>query len=330
MADPILGFRLAQQGKSLISPKTPPSDSAAQTQPRKTILRYPLNKIQANDDYLKIDVVEYKPPGLGTSGKGSFGLRTTEEAISDNIKNSKTSIILPMPQGIQDSNAASWGEGQLNPLSGAVVSAASGVMNSENLWQGIGAGLGNLASGALGAAKDSTVQKALSTYFSGKVAQSLLGQDAASGLLQRATGVVFNQNVELLFNGVQIRSPFQFVYDLVPRSKKESDTIKDIIRTFKKEMTPAKGARNSPGGGLFVRSPNVFNLTYMSGGSKHPFLHSFKPCALLGMSVDYTGAGTYATYSDATPVHLKLSLQFQELSIIYSEDYTKDDIGVGY
>lgn len=52
------------------------------------------------------------------------------------------------------------------------------------------------------------------------------------------------------------------------------------------------------------------------------------------MAVNYTGSGQYATYSDATPVHMQMTLQFQELSPIYAEDYFKEGdqgtIGVGY
>ena len=54
--------------------------------------------------------------------------------------------------------------------------------------------------------------------------------------------------------------------------------------------------------------------------------------ALSNMAVNYTGAGTYATYDDTTPVHMKLSLSFQELNPVYAEDYEDDQgkIGVGY
>ncbi len=45
-----------------------------------------------------------------------------------------------------------------------------------------------------------------------------------------------------------------------------------------------------------------------------------------------TGSNTYATYSDGTPVHMQLTLQFQELTPIYAEDYdsTEGKSGVGY
>lgn len=127
-----------------------------------------------------------------------------------------------------------------------------------------------------------------------------------------------------------MRPAFNFTFDMVPRDNKESAVIKTIIRTFKKNMTPQKGTPDQNGGGLFVSAPNVFKLEYMSGGRQHPFLHTFKPCALTQMSVNYNGSRQYATYADATPVHMQLTLQFQELSPIYAEDYKSTDIGVGY
>ena len=51
----------------------------------------------------------------------------------------------------------------------------------------------------------------------------------------------------------------------------------------------------------------------------------FKPMALLNMAVNYTGAGTYATYDNTSPIHLKMSLTFQELNPIYSEDYETEE-----
>jgi hypothetical protein len=101
-------------------------------------------------------------------------------------------------------------------------------------------------------------------------------------------------------------------------------------------MTAKKGPQTEKGGGLFIQAPNVFKLQYMSGRNPHPFLHLFKPCALTQMSVNYNGSGQYSTYSDATPVHMQITLQFQELSPIYQEDYVNDQTkqfklnGVGY
>ena len=63
-------------------------------------LRYPLNEqIHDNTDYLKIDIVEYKPIGDGGKLVGDPGSRRTGG------KNILHSIILPIPPNVQDGNA---------------------------------------------------------------------------------------------------------------------------------------------------------------------------------------------------------------------------------
>ena len=94
-------------------------------------------------------------------------------------------------------------------------------------------------------------------------------------------------------------------------------------------MAPKTGAE-SGGRGLYLSSPDLFLLRYLSGGKDHPFLNSFKACALTNLSVNYTGAGTYSTYKDSTPVHMKVSMVFKETNPIYDEDYDNISTGVGF
>ena len=84
--------------------------------------------------------------------------------------------------------------------------------------------------------------------------------------------------------------------------------------------------------GAFLTSTDVFSLRYMHNGQDHPFLNSFKMCALTGMNVNYTNAGAYASYEDGTPVSIRMNFTFKELNPIYSEDYDGmgDDQGVGF
>lgn len=294
-------------------------------------LRYPIKNIGINDDYLRIEIVEYVPPGLGQQGQG-FALGTTDQAIKNNKKLLQT-IILPIPQTISDSNSASWGENSLDSVAGGLMSGTANIMSSSTPFNTGLKAVKGVIDKVTGGVTDATGQKAATTAFAGLAVQSLLSGEAnINQIVSRSTGAVINQNVELLFGGVTIRTPFQFSYDLIPRSEEESLVVKNIIRLLKQNMTASKGSAESNGGGFFVKSPNVFLLSYMSGGKIHPFLNKFKPCALLNMGVNYTASGQYATYSDATPVHLQLSLSFQELSVVYAEDYNEGEgtIGVGY
>jgi hypothetical protein len=287
--------------------------------------RYPQKRLDASDDYLKILIVDYIPPGLGASTATDIIQKTATRALAESGKltNPLYQILLPMPQGISDTNMVSWGDDTLNPL------AASGVQAAESAMTGdVGGAVSNLLSQFKNVATNGNGQDAVTNFFAAMAVNNFGANVSGESLLTRASGQVLNPNMELLFKGVQLRS-FNFSFNMAPRDEKESKDIKDIIRAFKKSM--AAKTSIGPGAGLFISSPSIFQLEYRSGNKKHPFLNSFKPCALLNMGVDYTGSGVYATYEDATPVHMKLTLSFQELNPIYFEDYDDStDIGVGY
>lgn len=293
--------------------------AAANRAPSSKTFRYPLKNIDKSDDYLQIESYEYLPPGLNLSAT-SFAQNSSDD-VGYGPKNFRGTVILPIPEGIQDSNIAGWGSGDMGPFQVAALGAGMDIVSGGNLVKSTTDAVKNLFTKATAASQTAIGQDALQTYFASEATKALLGGSDFNQNLSRATGAVFNSNTELLFSGVSLRSGFSFSFDMVPRSKKESDEIKDIIRFFKSESAAQKGSSSDAGAGLFLKSPSVFQLKYMSGGKPHPFLNQFKICALNAMSVNYTASGTYATYSDATPVHMQMTLTFQELTPIYREDY---------
>jgi hypothetical protein len=216
----------------------------------------------------------------------------------------------------------SWGDDSLNPLTAAGVGAAGDAISGNP-----GEAATKFISAMKNVATSGNAQSAITSYGAAMAVNNFGANVTGEGLLARSEGKILNPNMELLFKGVQLRS-FNFSFNMAPREEIEAAAVKNIIRTFKKAMAPRTSS--GAGAGLFVDSPNVFQLEYRSGNKKHPFLHSFKPCALTNMAVDYTASGSYATYEDATPVHMKLTLSFQELNPIYYSDYNDSDIGVGY
>jgi len=285
--------------------------------------RYPQKRIDKKDDYLEILVVKYKAPGLDLD-KTNILQRTSTEALGENLKNPEYQILLPIPQGLSDTNMVKWGQDDINPIEAAVTAGALTAMEGNP-----GKALNNFISATKSVLTSGNAQNLATSYAAAKAVGSFGGNVTAEGILARSTGQVLNSNMELLFQGVQLRS-FNFSFNLAPRFKKEADEVKQIIRTFKQSM--AAKTSGGTGAGLFISSPEVFQLTYKSGNKKHPFLPSFKPCALVNMGVDYAASNVYATYEDATPVHMRLSLSFQELNPIYFEDYNKIPLsdGVGY
>jgi len=307
--------------------------------PTPKVLRYPTRRIEESDDYLSIQIVEYQAPGFGAITGSNLSQLTSSDLIRNSINtNPQQSILqtiyLPIPQNITDQRGVAWGDDSLNTVQAVLGSAAAGAVTSDRLNKGIAKGVGSIGQAINSAAQTGAAQKYIASKISAAGANLAGGNVSPEALLSRATGQILNPHMELLFKGVTLRS-FPFSFDLTPRDLNEANTIKQIIRTFKKNMSPKNagaksGAPGGAAGGVFITPPSVFQLEYKTGGNKHPFLNSFKPMALLNMSVNYTASGTYATYEDATPVHMQITLEFQELNPIYFEDYTDSDTGVGY
>ena len=308
--------------------------------------RYPLEALTETTDYLQFTIVEYQSTKQRSGGSlvGSPGSRRIgPQGTKDKAKNNLGSIILQMPANIQDGNAVDYGESKMNTLIGAAAGAIGSVINKtgeavNELVKGDQEGAKNKMAELSGDLKttlgaDSSLFDAAAQFTTAKATSSALGvlggNVSTAQLLARETGNIFNPNMELLFNGPTLRS-FNFSFKMTPRSPEEAQECKNIIRSFKLNMAPKTKNTGSIGGsGVFLKTPNVFELRYMKGGREHPFLHKFKQCFLTNVSVNYTAEGVYTTYDDASPVSMTIDLSFKELEPIYDVDYD-DAGGVGF
>lgn len=297
------------------------SDSPAQERPKyetKTagFLYYPIDIAQSEQDYITITKFDYKPKILGASGGGLLGNPTGENV--DRGAN-KGTVVLPIQNPAGDSNTVAWGDGRLNALEAGAVNAFIGMLGRGkeekfDLEKKLKKEVDNLR------LQGGDIRNALTYYAAGQAAN-------VNNLVARATGGILNPNLELLFQGPELRT-FSLAYKLSAREKSEADSIRKIIRFFKEGMSVKRS------GDLFLKSPDTFELIYYRGGSgsKHKALNRFKICALRAFNVDYTPLGSYMTYDDpaGTMVAYTISMTFQEIDPIYRDDYqnlSEDEIG---
>ena len=244
-------------------------------------------------------------------------------------------VELPAPQEVNDSNSVTWGEDTLNALELAALNVARGAMeaNPDNAVAAAQFAVQALQTGVdFGDSLGGDVSSAVRAAISGAAVGALGGNVSAQSVIARSTGQILNSNTELLFQGVNLRS-FPFSITFTPRDPDEAKVVKAIIRSFKQSMAAkAEEFNGSSATGIFLKSPDVFSLRYLHDGGDHPFLNAFKLCALTAMTVNYTNAGTYASYSDGTPVAIRLNMTFKEINPIYNEDYIQPEAGngVGY
>jgi hypothetical protein len=270
-------------------------------------LKYPVNMNAELQDCIKFQIIEYKASRLGLSNQNPT-LRTN----SGTGRTLLSSIFLPMPSGgISDRNNVSWGAGSLDLAAQTVSGAALGFLEGG-------------AKGATDAAKNDI------DLIMGKDGKSMLGElvkakslESALGtnnLLSRLSGLAVNPSLELLFEGPSLRE-FSFSFKMTPRSKKEAQEVRSIIRTFKQAMSVKRSQSV-----LLLKAPHTFRISYLTSTQNHPYLNRFKECALTNCSVNYTPDGQYMSYDDSNPngrsmTAYELSLSFQELEPIFDDDY---------
>ena len=328
--------------------------ATAKTQRRGGVLRYPLEALTGTTDYLQINIVEYKrqpnqltrPTGFGANTISSAAGRTTSGSLTRRSLVNGGSILLQVPSNVQDGNAVNFGDSSMNTLIGAAAGIVGNAMTKggEELAkiqkQGLSKTLENFGTGV----KDDAQKRFANSQGLGQAAQDFMnakltssalgifgGNVSAQQLLARQKGQIFNPNLELLFDAPTLRS-FTFSFKMTPRSQQEAKQCKLIIRSFKQNMAPKANLEGGQvgGTGIFLKTPNIFELNYKRGGRDHPFLHKFKQCFLTNFGVNYTAEGTHTTYDDSTPVSMTMDMTFKEIEPIYDTDYKDSDNSVGF
>jgi len=311
--------------------------AAKKPQPR---LRYPKNTIDGSQDFIQFSIFNYKrsskdikilkgeepsnidqsDPTLSKYNSFSEEIISNTTLIGEAAKGEfKGSIILPIPSQLSDTNATNFGESNLNSFYAAAISKTLRITDSLSATEFV-KNVGSMAVSAAKVASDPRVAGIIKLFTAQQAVSALGANISLEQLITRTTGSTINPNMELLFNGPTLRQ-FKFQFKFTPRNNPEAEDIKEIIKTFKKHMAPSGKDTN------FLKTPDIFELSYI--GKASDYLNRFKLCALTNMSVNYTGEGNYATYSDGAPVSMIMDLAFQELSPVYAEDY-KNVGGVGY
>lgn len=278
------------------------------SQPSFADLRYPYSTMDGTQDFIKFSIVEYKRKKEGGLVGGP--------SLNSNLLGS---IILPIPSQLVDSNAVDYGQGNLNFVQETALNAGSSLIagNVDRFKASLAAGVNQM-----GNAQDN--EQLVSNWFAMKAVNALgIGGDIGfNQLTARSSGAIVNPNMELLFNGPTLRN-FSFQFKFTPRFQKEAETVKDIIRTFKKNMAPRKGR-----GTAMLKTPNIFQIQYL--GKAREYLNNMRLCALRNITTNFTADGNFTTYEDGAPISSTIVLSFTELVPIYNEDYDSSVGGVGY
>ena len=277
-------------------------------------LIYPIDLGSTTQDVIKFSMLKYIPSDVisGTSGALSFNADRGFDG-----RQVLGSVILPIPGGIKDDNRVNWTPANANALEIALANLALNTIARGQ--EGATASIKQIVDALQGKVVGNDTRTAVATAIAGQ-ASGLGGQ-----LITRTTGAVLNPNMELLFNGPSLRA-FTFQFVLSAREPAEAREIVKILRFFKQGSSVKRTEGN-----LFLKSPHTFRIQYLHRqGADNPFMNRIKEVACTGVSVDYTPQNNYAPFEDGAMTSYGLTLNFQELTPVFDDEYGENSDNIGF
>ena len=292
--------------------------------------KWPNAAIESSTDYVFFQFGKYLPPfsnDANWKSGATFNKRAGYNAGVERLKvdDEFPTIMLPIPQDLGNEIAQTWQGKSFTGLGAAAITAMAGG-NFSKLAQKSGDFTGNIKA----------IQDSLTTGVLNLIpgAGGNLDVNDISGATR---GVVLNPNAELLYDAPEMRE-IGMSFKMVPKNSNEAKTIKEISQAFRRASLPSWGGtegeddiRGGCGSGdyktasglqrdNFIRVPRLCKFTFMHGGQPHEWVAQFKPCAISNVTVSYTPDGTFATYSDGSPVATELRLNFKETKLIFADE----------
>lgn len=275
---------------------------------------------------------QYQKPGTRRLNKIS------ESSFSAQVLAGTDSLLLPLPANIQDNYNV-----RVNPfeqgISGEIVASAAGGVSGLGKADDITFGQ---LSGILGSVLPEISLDALKNFTVADFSRSaaFLGRRTIDGLLPGASrnidvgfGNTINPKMSLFFEGVDLKT-HTFSWQFSPTTPNESDLIRDVGNTIKKNVLPTYGTAVGISRAL-LNYPSMLDIFFF-GADQRYFLF-YKTCMVQSFNIDFSPNGL-SFVKGGKPSSVTMSMNVVESDIHTSEDYggqsttisaSPQDIGIG-
>ena len=285
------------------------------------VSRFPDN-IESYENFMKIIILKERIFET-TIGKASRN-KTTRSAIS--------TLKLPLPsqlattysQGYKQQGIGVSGVAAAGPAAEFVNKLRAGEIGKENIEKELASTISAVteklgpdaaASVGLGLTDDiAALAGGLISGLPGTVGGAAVG-NAISGTAGQL-GFARNPHMAVLYEAPNFRE-FNFSWDLRPKTPKESDNIRKIIKKLKFHSAPDTSENDH----LFSY-PEQFVVSF----TKDEYLFKTRSLVLTNVTVDYHGEGTPLYYDrgglngNKAPANIKLDLSFTETRVLQKAD----------
>lgn len=259
--------------------------------------------------------LSYYPASMKYFMKFTIIDKTSESPLKPVTEKEETHIYLPIPSNMNDTYNIAYEDVALGTGLGVareIVNKARESNTNEN------AVLESVSSGVLNYFRNNNSSVA-NTAIAGLTASALAGLQSlgpVGAAVRDQLRVAPNPYLAVAFNNVQLRQ-HQFSYKFAPKSQDELKKLKEIILAFRKASLPSKGASFDNGKGILLKFPKEFKLEFYPTPNKPYF---FERCVLTSLDINYTPAGSPAFFKTGDPVAVQITLNFQEIKALTSDD----------
>lgn len=249
-----------------------------------------------------------------------------------------TGIELPIPANLRDNDTMRVEAITQSALESAIGGGIAGAANSlqgSNLTlsdlpsylQGIGSNIANTNAGNIYSQGMGALSGAVNEILNQSVGDSsrdimyLLRSVLPAGISQvadRALGSTINPKASLAFEGVELKQ-HSFNWTLIPKNQDDSERIKAIVETLKRNSLPTYQTFAGTGFKAYLRYPSIIDI-YLLGVNPNYFV-KFKSAMIRSVNVEYGSTGLVSILKGGKPGNVSLNIELMELDIHTAEDY---------
>jgi hypothetical protein len=258
--------------------------------------------------------------------KFDFANYTRINHLNPSIFQPLQTIILPLPDGsgLNDATSANWGTADLG-MTGAAINNIDGLNSMINSFtkgaESSPGGMGDrFVAGASAIVQDRATQD-LAAYVIDQIGRNAATEFTNAVIIgEQGAGAAINPGMSAYFQGINFRS-FAFNWTFAPKTEGESETIRNIINTFKARSLPTFSGSTS----LLFNYPAVVKPSFYLNDldPKGLGITAFKQCVIKDVTVRFSPQGEAPSFysKTAAPVFIALSISLQEIEYMLAEDY---------
>ena len=247
---------------------------------------------------------------------------------------SNDSIILPLPKTLQDNLNVKVGADELGVIGSLAAEGTQGANDAASATATIQSKL----KGMFGDAKDEAASVSAIDSLAGVLNKSLdtglflaraglgnIAPDIAKGI-GAGQGTAINPYATLVFSGVDLKV-HTFEWLLSPDTPQEAETLRKIIRTIQRHVTPEMDgvlgesiSKSTLGRGL-LKYPSMVDCFFH--GINQNYFYKLKTCMVSQFNVDYAPNGI-ALNKGGKPSAVRINMIMTEAAIHTKADYQPD------